>query len=266
MLIKRYLFDVLEIEESDNKVSNRFEQFMFVLIVLNVVVTIFETVKSFHDIFGTLVYWFDIFSLLVFTGEYFLRLWVCTLDSRYNSFFLGRIKYMLSPLMLMDLAVIMPFYLPLVLNIDTRFILILRVFRIARILKLTRYSGSFQKLVRVIGKKKDDLVASLGVVFMLLILSSSLMYYSEHSVQPDKFSSIPASMWWGVATLTTVGYGDVFPITNLGKFIGAFIAVLGIGMVALPTGIIGSGFLEEIQSCKAEERICPHCGKPVEFE
>ena len=98
----------------------------------------------------------------------------------------------------------------------------------------------------------------MGVVFVLLIISSSLMYYAEHIAQPDKFTSIPAAMWWGVATLTTVGYGDIFPITDLGKFIGSFIALLGIGMVALPTGIIGSGFLEEINS--DSDPRCPHCG------
>lgn len=262
MLSRKYLFNLLEIEAPDSRITNRFEQFMFVLVLLNVLVTILETVKSIRDFMGPFFHLFDMFSLLVFTGEYLARLWVCTLDQRYSSSFTGRVRYMLTPYMLLDLAIIVPFYLPLFFGIDTRFILVFRMLRIARVLKLTRYSQSFHRLIRVTRKKKDDLIASLGVVFVLLILSSSLMYYAEHTAQPDKFSSIPAAMWWGVATLTTVGYGDVFPVTNLGKFIGSFIAILGIGMVALPTGIIGSGFLEEM-SCKPEDSRCPHCGKSI---
>jgi voltage-gated potassium channel len=227
--------------------------------MLNVLVTILETVKSIQVLMGPLFHIFDMFSLLVFTVEYLARLWVCTLDHRYSSPLLGRLKYMLSPYMLLDLAIIIPFYLPLFFVADTRFVLVLRMFRIARILKLTRYSQSFQRIIRVTTKKKDDLIACMGVVFVLLIISSSLMYYAEHTAQPDKFTSIPAAMWWGVATLTTVGYGDIFPVTDLGKFIGSFIVLLGIGMVALPTGIVGSGFLEEINS-DSDDSHCPHCG------
>lgn len=264
MSIRKKLFAVLEIEGSDNKITNRFEKFMFILILLNVVVVILETVQSINAVISHFFYWFDMFSLAVFTGEYLARVWVCTLDDRYKSFVLGRIKYMLTSLMLIDFAIIVPFYFPLFLDIDTRFILIFRVIRLARLLKLTRYSLSLQRLIRVTLNKKDDLVATVGVVFVLLIVSSSLMYYVENVAQPDKFSSIPAAMWWGVATLTTVGYGDIFPVTILGKLLGAFIAILGIGMVALPTGIIGSGFLEELQICRTEEQICPHCGKNIE--
>lgn len=260
MLRRQDLFNILEIDVPDGKVTNRFEHFMFVLIMLNVLVTILETVKSIRDVMGPFFHLFDMFSLLVFTSEYLARLWVCTLDHRYSSPLLGRVKYMLTPYMLLDLAIIIPFYLPLFFVIDTRFVLVFRMFRIARILKLTRYSQSFQRIIRVTIKKKDDLIACMGVVFVLLILSSSLMYYAEHTTQPDKFTSIPAAMWWGVATLTTVGYGDIFPVTNLGKFIGSFIALLGIGMVALPTGIIGSGFLEEMNSDTTDDSRCPHCG------
>lgn len=257
-MIKEALFEILEIENPDNKITNRFEKFMFILIVLNLIVAIIQTVKIIEDRFGFYFHVFDMFSLAVFTGEYLARLWVCNLDKRFKPFFTGRIRYMFTPMMILDLLVIAPFFIPMLY--DTRSLLILRFFRIVRILKLTRYSRSFQRLASVVRKKKDDLVAVLGVVFMLLVISSSMMYYVEHQAQPDKFSSIPAAMWWSVATLTTVGYGDVFPVTNLGKLIGAFIAILGVGMVALPTGIIGSGFLEEMEAEKACDTICPHCG------
>ncbi len=265
-MIRETFFEVLEIENSDNKISNRFEKFMFAIIVANLIVMIFETVKGIEHVLGIYFYWFDIFSLFVFAGEYTARLWVCTLDKRYSSSILGRLKYALTPMMIVDLIVIIPLFLPLFATdqVDTRFLLILRTVRIARLLKLTRYSKSLQRLGKVVMKKKDDLVAAVGVVFMMLVVSSSMMYYVEHNAQPDKFSSIPAAMWWSVATLTTVGYGDVFPVTDLGKFIGTFIAILGIGMVALPTGILGSGFLEEIESEKSSANICPHCGKHID--
>lgn len=265
-MIRETLFNVLEIENPDNRISNRFERFMFIIIVTNLIVMILETVKDINLVLGTYFYWFDMFSLAVFTGEYVTRLWVCTLDKRYSSFIMGRLRYSLTPMMIIDLIVIIPLFLPIFFTdpFDTRFLLILRTVRIARLLKLTRYSRSFQRLARVSLKKKDDLMAAVGVVIMLLVVSSSMMYYVEHNVQPEKFSSIPAAMWWSVATLTTVGYGDVFPVTNLGKFIGAFIAILGIGMVALPTGIIGSGFLEEMQTEKSCTNVCPHCGKQID--
>lgn len=260
-MIKEALFEILEIENPDNKITNCFERFMFILIILNLVVTIIETVKTIQDQFGFYFHLFDMFSLVVFLGEYLARLWVCNLDQRYKPFVTGRVRYLFTPMMILDFLVIAPFFIPMLY--DTRSLLILRFFRIVRILKLTRYSRSFQRLARVAMKKKDDLIAALGVVFMLLVISSAMMYYVEHQAQPDKFSSIPAAMWWSVATLTTVGYGDVFPVTNFGKLIGAFIAILGVGMVALPTGILGSGFLEEMEAEKACDTVCPHCGNSI---
>jgi len=102
------------------------------------------------------------------------------------------------------------------------------------------------------------------IVLILLIIASSLMYFVEKDAQPEVFSSIPAAMWWGVATLTTVGYGDVYPVTTIGKLLGAIISLLGIGMFALPAGILASGFAEEIQKRRKGRRVCPHCGKDID--
>ena len=116
----------------------------------------------------------------------------------------------------------------------------------------------------VIRAKKEELLISVFVMVILLVFCSSLMYIIENEAQPEAFPSIPSAMWWGVTTLTTVSYGDVYPITILGKFLGAIIALLGIGMFALPTGILASGFAEEIQKKGKEMIICPHCGKKFE--
>jgi voltage-gated potassium channel len=112
--------------------------------------------------------------------------------------------------------------------------------------------------------KREELLVTLFVLLLLLLFASSLIYFAEHDAQPDIFSSIPAAMWWAVATLTTVGYGDVYPVTTVGKLVASVIAVLGIGMFALPTGILGAGFVEELQSRKRRPRTCPHCGKSLE--
>ena len=112
--------------------------------------------------------------------------------------------------------------------------------------------------------KRAELTVTVTLLAVLLVLASSGVYFAEKSAQPEVFSSIPAAMWWAVATLTTVGYGDVYPITSAGKLLGAVVAILGIGMFALPTGILGAGFMEEIHRRKGVPRTCPHCGEPIE--
>ena len=163
---------------------------------------------------------------------------------------------------LVDLAAILPFYLPMVLMLDLRFVRAIRLMRLFRLFKMGRYSQSLKMIINVFRAKKPELMISLAVLSILLIFASSLMYYCEHEAQPDNFSSIPAAMWWGVSTLTTVGYGDIYPVTHIGRFMGAIISILGIGIFALPAGILASGMIDEMQKEK-EPSVCPHCGKPL---
>ena len=175
---------------------------------------------------------------------------------------LGRIRFALQPLQIIDLLAILPFYLPFI-GIDLRFLRAVQLFRLFRLLKMGRYSQSLTTLTNVIKSKKEELSITLFAGFILLIIASSLIYLVENEAQPEAFHSIPNSMWWGVVTLTTVGYGDVYPKTALGKIIGACIALLGIGLFALPAGIIASGFASEIQKKETEIKVCPHCGKKI---
>jgi len=143
----------------------------------------------------------------------------------------------------------------------------LRLFRLFRLFKLGRYSKSLRTIGNVVYARRGELLVTGFLIFVLLIISSSLLYYAERDAQPDKFSSIPASLWWSVVTLTTVGYGDVFPITPLGKIFGSVISFLGIGLFALPAGILGGGFLEEVKKSKlCKPKVCPHCGGTIEEE
>lgn len=202
--------------------------------------------------------------MATFTIEYLLRLWSCTVDSRFRNPVLGRIRFALRPLLIIDLVAILPFYLPIIIPFDLRFLRALRLIRILRMLKMGRYSESLRLFASVLKSKKEELVIAVFVTFILLIVSSSLMYFVENEAQPENFSSIPDAMWWGVATMTTVGYGDVYPVTPVGRFLGAIIAILGIGMFALPAGILASGFVEEIQKRRTGHIRCPYCGKNID--
>jgi len=165
-------------------------------------------------------------------------------------------------MMVIDLLAIMPFYLPL-WAVDLRSLRVLRLLRVVRVAKVGRSYSSLEVIKQVCRSKKEELVLTSCLMGLLLVVSSSVLYYCEHEAQPEVFSSIPATMWWAVATLTTVGYGDMYPVTAAGRFCAGLIAVLGIGMFALPTGILGAGFVEAIQKSKQPHERCPHCGKEL---
>jgi voltage-gated potassium channel len=208
-----------------------------------------------------------VFSVTVFIIEYILRVWTSDLRERYKNTKYSRLKYVFSPMAIIDLLAV----LPVVLNvfIDLRFLRILRLTRILRVFKLSRYSNAINLLRKVVKDKKEELLATIFITFILLFIAATLMYNIEHQEHKDAFPNILSSFWWAVATLTTIGYGDVFPVTALGKFLSALIALLGIGLVALPTGIISSGFIEEISNRRKNDEdaekfnYCPHCGKKL---
>lgn len=241
-------------EESD-RLSRAFDTFIMALILLNVVAVIIETVESIHDRFDLWFDYFEIFSVVIFSIEYLFRVWACTALEKYKHPVWGRLKYMLSAEAIIDLLAIIPFYLPLLIgHSDGRMIRVLRLLRLFRLFKLGRYSLAFSLITDVIKKRKEELVVTLTLLIIMLIFASTVMYYIENEANPEAFKSIPETMWWGVATLTTVGYGDVYPITPLGKVLGAMIAILGVGLFALPAGIIAAGFESELSERKKKGR------------
>lgn len=259
--IKYHVYDIL-VETDDNETIDRIVAiFLMALISINALAVILETVDEYQAEYGAIFYTIEVVSVAIFTIEYFLRLWVAPLSEQYSGRF-GRIRYAFSAMSLIDLLAILPFFLPFFFTTDLRFIKFLRVFRLFRLLKMSRYVETLGRLDDIVKSKKEELLITLLMIFMMLLFASSAMYLVENEAQPDKFPSIPAAMWWGIATLTTVGYGDVFPITPLGKFLGAFIALLGVGIFALPAGILASGFAEEIakRHLKNQDCCCPNCG------
>ena len=258
---KKEVYELLDVPEVTGELGSKlFTIFIMTLILLNVLSIIILTIPTISPEFRNALNIFNVFSVIVFTIEYILRLWTCTRNKRYSDPITGRFRFALTPLLLIDLIAILPFYLPYIIPIDLRF---LRMLRLLRIFKMTRYSYSLQVFGSILKEKKDEIVVSLAIVFILLVLSASMMYFAEHTAQPDVFTSIPHTLWWAVATLSTVGYGDVYPVTHIGKILGGIVALLGISMFALPTGILASGFVEEMHNRRKSSSVCPHCGKSI---
>jgi voltage-gated potassium channel len=253
--IRIRIYQILERAAAGDRISRAFDIFIVSLICANVLVVIFETLPSLSSL-KVFFRWFEIVSVVIFSLEYLLRVWSCTVDKRYGKLgpILGRLRFIVSFMGLVDLLAILPFYLPFVFLIDLRMIRLLRIVRMFRVFKAGRYSVALQTLGRVLKAKRAELIMTLSVTAILLVISGSLMYYVENPAQPEVFSSIPQALWWGVATLTTVGYGDVYPITAVGKLLGAVIAVLGVGLFALPAGILGSGFVEDMKKGQGASR------------
>jgi voltage-gated potassium channel len=274
MNLKRAVFNLIR-DKNGNPVSRwnkRLDFFIVSLIILSVVAIILESFEEIKLAYGIWLNWFEAFSVGIFSTEYLLRFWTADLKYPHLSKVGARLKFMCSPMGLIDLLAILPFYLPIFFKFDLRFFRILRVFRLLRIFKLRRYSNSLDTIIRILAEKRFELVLSVLFVSVLLIFSASLMYSVEHEVQPERFPDIVSTLWWSVATLTTVGYGDVYPITGLGKLFGGFTALLGIGMLALPTAIISAAFVEAMEIQKEQKRqaqkdysfkYCPHCGKSL---
>jgi len=256
--LRRHVYDVLHVQPNDHGFQRAFNVGLLALIILNVLAVMFETVEAFNAQYRVALDAFEVFSVSVFAVEYLFRLWSCTVEPEYRHPLWGRVRFALSFMALVDLVSILPSLIPGG-TLDLRFIRSLRLARLARTLKVTRHSQSLQTLGRVLRAKRSDLAVTAIAGLVLLICAASLMFFAEHESQPQQFSSIPASMWWGAMTLTTVGYGDIYPVTPLGKMLGTFIALMGVGLFALPAGILASGFAEELQRRK-EARKCPHCG------
>lgn len=259
---------LLHPELGESKADKFVNAFIITLIILNVIAVMVETIDMVHNRYKIYFDWFDRISVYIFTIEYVLRVWSCTHDPRYKGSIKGRIKYMLSPGAIIDLLAFLPFYIHLITgpgSLDLRTLRILRLMRLFRLFRLTAYTKSAQMIFNVFRSRINELVLSFIMVVFLIIIASCLLYFAEHNAQPKDFSSIPATIWWAVVTLTTTGYGDMTPHTTIGRILAGIIMLTGVALFALPAGIITVGFLEEFRSIKKYKgRNCPHCGMPLD--
>lgn len=262
-------------EDDENKLSGTiFDSFIIAFIIISIVFVILDTfhLPAWYQATSRVV---ELAAMVVFSAEYILRIWTAPLAYPDKTPAMARIKYIFSPMALVDLLSILPSYLPLFLPSAFTALRGLRIIRLLRVFKITRYNDTLTVMGRVFKKKAHQLFSSTIIVFLLMLIASMVMFDIESAAQPDKFDNAISAFWWAVSTVTTVGYGDLYPITTAGKIIGSAIAFMGIGLVAVPTGIISAGFIEESQAMEREahqaahtsapsKEYCPYCGNKLE--
>lgn len=221
-----------------------FDKFIYILIVANVIAMILESHVSIRNVYGSYFHIFEAISIYIFSFEYLYRIRLSFQEKKMK----GVYKYLFSAYGLIDLISILPFFLNQLVKVDGRFLRILRLFRLTRIFKLGRGSSSLKLFIKALNGVKNELKFTLFLSLLAILFSASAIYYLEHESQPEKFSSITESIWWATVSLATVGYGDVYPVTAVGKIFASIISLIGIGIVAIPTGIISASFVEEIHN------------------
>lgn len=247
--LRSYLYSLLEGSLFFSTLGQSISKFFVTLILLNVVSVIFESDQLYRNEYKFFFTAFEFFSVLVFSLEYFIRVFIAVeKDNPENlSPLRMRLNYCFSFSGLIDLVAILPFYLSAFTSMDLRF---LRLMRILRLLKLSHHFKGLNFFISVLKKETMSIISAIFTMLVLVIISASIMYSLENRAQPDAFSSIPDAIWWSVVTLTTVGYGDVTPITLGGRILAIFIMLLGVGVVALPAAILAARFGDELQSRK----------------
>lgn len=272
MSLRFRVHELLDGDGTGSHFGSGLRRALSVLILLNVTAVVVETLPELEDGHVALLRWFELTSVAIFAVEYLLRCWSIVEDPRFRGRW-GRVRWACSPGGLVDLLAVLPSLLPLH-GLDLRTLRLFRLLRIARIGKLARYSLAVQTMANVLRSKAVDLLSLLAALLVLLVVASTIMFWLEHDAQPQQFSSIPATMWWGIVTLTTIGYGDMAPMTPGGRAFGGLVAIMGIGMFALPAGLLGAAFVEELgkarrarQTAGSDPRqttnLCPHCGQPL---
>lgn len=254
--MRQVVYRVLETAGENDRSSRVIDLFLIAIICASVIAVILESIPAVEEAYGMALYWFEVFTISVFSIEYLLRVWSCVEEqaSAASNPVVFRLRFAFSFHAIIDLLAILPFYLlafGLFGGLDLRF---LRAVRLLRVLKLTRYLAALNMLIITIKENSQALAAAFLILLTVMLLAASGMYYFERYSQPEDFGSIPAAMWWAFSTLTTVGYGDVTPMTVGGKIFGALITVVGVGMVALPTSILASGFNQQLQRNAKEFR------------
>jgi len=246
---KRRVYHVISIGDRRDLASTVFDIMIVVVILVNLFATLAETFDE-MDRFRGVLETVEMVTIIIFTIEYILRLWTAEFLYPDRGFWGAKLAFVFSFYGIIDLLTFFPYYLPIVFPGGFVAFRILRVFRIFRLFKINAQYDAFNVITDVLYEKKNQLFSSVCLVFMLMIASSLGMYTLEHNAQPESFSNAFSGIWWATSTLLTVGYGDIYPVTYAGKILAIIISFLGVGMVAIPTGIISAGFVEKYTSIK----------------
>jgi voltage-gated potassium channel len=244
-------YQLLESDTSASVTAKVVTWLLILLIITNVAAAIIASDQNYYLPYKNAFIAFELISLSLFCFEYLLRVWCCVEAKEYQDLakHKARLKYILTPIALIDLIAVLPFVIAMFFAIDLR---TLRLIRVLRLLKLTHYFKGFNIFTTVIIKESKSIAAAMMVMMFLIIIAASLMHSIEGEAQPEVFGSIIHSLWWAVVTMTTVGYGDVVPVTTAGKIISTFIMFIGVGLVALPAAMLAARFSEELRERKED--------------
>jgi voltage-gated potassium channel len=247
--LRKRTFQIVEGDIYQSLIAKHVNLLLIVLILSNVIAVILESDNSISQHYSAQFTLFEIISVFIFSIEYLVRVWCCIENKalKYKTPLRKRLHYIISPIAIIDLIAIAPFFISFFIVIDLRY---LRLLRVLRLLKLTHYFKGFDIFLTVIVKELKSIAAAVMVMMFLIIIAASLMYTLESDAQPEVFGNIFHSLWWAVVTMTTVGYGDVTPVTVLGKVVATIIMLIGVGLVALPTAMLAARFSEELRERK----------------
>ena len=265
--MKKAVFEVIQAKNGYNKANVIFDILIISIICLNIMIMFLETFNFSVEI-HKISYIIEFISIIIFTIEYILRIWTSDLLYTNCSKLKAASMYIFSVIGIIDMLAILPFYIQFIVDIDLRSLLFVRILRIFSILKFKRYTSAFNTIYKVLREKYYQLLSSAFVLIIFMIITSLIMYDIEHKAQPDVFKNAFSGLWWASSAFTTVGYGDIHPITPAGQLLSMLVSILGIGLLAVPTSIIAAGFIELLDREKQHEqevkKYCPYCGKKVE--
>jgi len=265
--VKQRVFQIINRAEEGDRDSGIFDTVIMCMIALSVLSIVLESFDSLATQYSLIFKITEVATVLVFSVEYILRIWTADLLNPKAKH--PRLAYCLSFMAIIDLLSILPFYLPFI-SADLRFLRMMRFLRLSRLLrvfKLGRYIDALRIIMSVMKKSASQLIMSIVLCGFVMLFSAIIMYTVENPVQPEAFPNIISALWWAMCTLTTVGYGDVYPITGIGRFFASIISLVGIGIIAIPTGIIAAGFSEVINHsdhADDEKKFCPYCGHKLD--
>lgn len=263
-LDKKRVFEIIQLGNINDPESWFFDSIIVISILLNLFIAIFSTYDASKN-YSTILYLVETITVFIFTIEYILRIWTAEYLHPLTTPTKARIKYFFSASGVIDFLSFAPYYIPTI--IIPGGVIAFRMFRVVRILRLFRinkYNDSLNIISITLKRKKKLLLSSVFIILVLMISSSILMYNLEHEAQPDVFKNAFSGFWWASATLLTVGYGDIYPVTTAGRVLGIILTFLGVGMVAIPTGILSAGFVQRVSYLEGKDKkFCPHCGKKL---
>jgi voltage-gated potassium channel len=255
------LFNILHKPSPQNKTARYVNYVLAFMIFTNAFCVALETVSWMQLAYHKLFVGFEILSTCVFVVEYLSRLWVCVEQARFSASITGRIRYALTPLAILDLLVIATVWT----SVDLRFLRMARIVRLLRVLHLENFEESLQRIAKGLRTRKELIIVSITLMVICIYAASAVVYQLEHKAQPTVFTSIPATFWWGIVSLTTIGYGDMIPQTPLGRLFAGCIFVFGIGVFALPMAIV-TAVIIEASADNSPSPLCKKCGHPINAE